>query len=457
MTPDGLLNDTLRAHLRGRALSEVMAAALKSVDPRGAVRSALRVDRASILVGGKRYNIHPHSRIFVVGGGKAGAPMAEAACEVLGDRVRGGVVVVKDGHLGDLGSRLGHVKLYEAGHPVPDQRGVAASGRLADLLSEATKDDLIIALISGGGSALLTLPAPGLLLPEIQTLTSELLRCGATINEINTVRKHCLRIAGGGLAALAAPARVASLIISDVVGSPFDVIASGPTAPDPSTFADAWAVIQNHRLEDVLPSAVTSHLRRGMDGELAATPKPDAPLWRRVYNNLVASNLTASEAAVAAARERGFEATLLTTFLEGEAREVGRAFASIARELVRRRASRERPILFVAGGETTVTLRGRGQGGRNQELALAAVHGLAGLPGVLMATLATDGGDGPTDAAGATVTGGTLELARARGIDPDEFLQRNDSYNFFAPLGALLRPGPTLTNVNDLLFLLVDT
>jgi hydroxypyruvate reductase len=293
-------------------------------------------------------------------------------------------------------------------------------------------------------------------LADIQALTSELLKCGARINEINTVRKHCLRIAGGGLAALAAPARVASLIISDVVGSPFDVIASGATAPDPSTFADAWAVVENHGLEDVLPSAVTSHLRRGMEGKMPETPKPTAPLWRRVHNSLVASNVTAAEAAVVAARERGFETTLLTTFLEGEAREVGRVFASIARELVRRRASRERPMLFVAGGETTVTLRGQGEGGRNQELALGAARGLAGLPGVLLATLATDGGDGPTDAAGATVTGGTLELARARGIDPNEFLKRNDSYNFFAPLGALLRPGPTLTNVNDLLFLLID-
>ncbi|HZB46061.1 MAG TPA: DUF4147 domain-containing protein, partial [Pyrinomonadaceae bacterium] len=327
--------------------------------------------------------------------------------------------------------------------------------RLAALLDEAGEGDLVLALVSGGGSALLTLPAAGLTLEDIGATTESLLGCGATINDINAIRKHTTRLGGGGAARLAAPARTVSLIISDVVGSPLDVIASGPTAPDPTTFADAWRAVERHGLQERLPPRVVEHLRRGRAGEVEETPKPGDELWSRVHNNVVASNVTAAEAAVAAARERGFEATLLTTSLEGEAREVGRFAASVAREM-RGRARAARPLLSVLGGETTVTLRGEGLGGRNQELALAAAEALDGVEGVLLVSLATDGGDGPTDAAGAAVTGETLARARALGYDAGEFLRRNDAYNFFAPLDALLKPGPTLTNVNDLLVVVAD-
>lgn len=454
MNAELLMNGVLRAHPHGHDLAEIMAAALDAVEPGEAVRRALRSETDGIFVGERRFALKSSGRVIVVGAGKAGAPMTEAAVAVLGDRVSAGAVVVKEGHLGATGARIGNVELFEAGHPLPDARGVAAAERLAALAAEASADDLLLVLISGGGSALLTLPAPGLSLADVRQVTTTLLACGATINELNALRKHCLQLAGGRLAQLAQPAQVAALIISDVVGSPLDVIASGPTAPDPTTYKDAWDVISRYRIEDDLPASIINYLRRGLAGDVPDTPKSSAPFWEQVSNSVVASNVTAAEAAIAAARERGFDAQLLTTFLEGEAREVGRVAASIARELARG-GGRNRATLIVAGGETTVTLRGQGRGGRNQELVLGAVEGLAGLEGALVVALATDGGDGPTDAAGAVVTGEALARARALGIEPNAFLRDSNSYNFFDRLDALLRPGPTLTNVNDLLFICV--
>ncbi len=449
------MNGVLREHSRGRDVAEIMAAALDAVEPRAVLRRVLRRDGDAIFVNERRFDLNAGGRVFVVGAGKACAPMAEAAVEALGERITAGVVIVKDGHLGDSGARVGPVELFEASHPVPDVRGVEAAQRLLALLDEATPDDLVLALISGGGSALLTLPEAGLTLEEIRATTELLLGCGATIGELNALRKHSTRLGGGKLARLAAPARTVSLIVSDVVGSPLDVIASGPTAPDSTTFADAWHVIERYELRERVPEGVVEHLRRGMAGEISETPKHDDGLWSNVYNHVIADNRTAAASSVAAARERGFDAALLTTSLEGEAREVGLMAARIARELSER-VTVERPLLRVLGGETTVTLRGEGYGGRNQELALGAVEPLDGIEGVLLVSLATDGGDGPTDAAGAVVTGETLARARALGYDAGDFLGRNDAYNFFAPLDALLKPGPTLTNVNDLLFIVAS-
>ena len=448
--PEQLMTHSLRHHAHGQALTQIMAAALHAVDPANAVWRALRRDGAAIVVGERRYE--QIKRVIVVGAGKAGAPMTNAVVDVLGERVDTGLVIVKHGHGGTIGDRVGSIALLEGGHPVPDQRGMAAAHQLAALLDNLDADDLVLVLVSGGGSALLTLPVPPLTLHDLQALTDALLRCGATIGEINTLRKHCTALGGGQLARRAAPAQVASLIVSDVVGSPLDVIASGPTTPDPSTFAGAWAIVERYELTTVLPAAIIARLQHGMAGVVVETPKPDDGLWERVQNHVIASNVVAAEAAVAAARERGFNAMLLTTFLEGEARDVGRVLAAMARELVHRDGPLPRPALIVAGGETTVTLRGDGMGGRNQEAALGAVEGLSGLPNAVLVALATDGGDGPTDAAGAVVTGDTLDRARALGLNPVMFLRRNDAYDFFAALDDLLRPGPTLTNVNDLLF-----
>jgi len=465
MNPELLLTDCLRAAPWGTTVTRILAAALSAVDPAAAVQRHLQRDGDMLRAGAQTYDLRDYERIFVVGTGKAGAPMARAAAELLGDRLTSGVVVVKgyaptlqiaDRRLQieepNLQSTICNLQLVEAGHPIPDERGVAGARQIAQLLEQATERDLVIALISGGGSALLTLPAAGIALAELQSLTNILLRCGANINEINTLRKHLDQVKGGGLARLAHPASVITLMLSDVVGNPLDVIGSGPTVPDTSSFADAYAVLERYNVVADAPAPIVERLRRGMAGQIAETLKPGDPRFARVHNLLVGSNLQAAEAALATARAAGFHTLLLTTYLQAEAREAGRMLAAIARELADSGQPLPRPACIIAGGETTVTLRGSGRGGRNQELALAAVADLAGLPDVALVALATDGGDGPTDAAGAIVTGTTLERARACGLDPAAHLARNDAYPFFDALGDLLKPGPTETNVNDLAF-----
>ncbi len=455
MDSNRLWTSSLRDSPRGAAITRIMAAALAAVDPAAAVARFLRRDGHTLSAGEHRLDLRQIERVFVVGAGKAGAPMAAATADILGPHLTAGLVVVKDGYLGAAGEQLhqSQLRLVEAGHPVPDQRGADAARRITELLADLTPRDLVIALISGGGSALLTLPAPGLSLDDLQALTSLLLACGASIGEINTLRKHLDLMKGGGLARLAHPATLVTLILSDVVGSPLDTIASGPTVPDPSSFADALAVIARYGLEDRAPAAVLERLRQGAAGALPETPKAGDPLFAGVTNILVGSNELAAEAALAAAQAEGFTPLLLTTSLEGEAREAGRFLAAVLREVATSGRPIPRPACIIAGGETTVTLRGHGRGGRNQELALAAAAKLAGLTDIALVALATDGGDGPTDAAGAVVTGMTLERGRASGLDYEAHLAQNDAYPYFAALDDLLLPGPTATNVNDLTFL----
>ena len=436
----------------GERVTRILAAALDAVDPAAAVRRFLHRDGNLLHAGEQVYDLAKYERVFLVGVGKAGTRMACAATEVLGGRITGGVVVVKEGH-SDSSTARRPWSVIESAHPIPDARSVEGAQRVADLLSQTTERDLVVAVISGGGSALMTLPAPGLTLADLQALTGALLRCGANINEVNTLRKHLDQVKGGGLARMAHPATLVTLILSDVVGSPLDVIASGPTVPDPTTFAEAYALLERYGISASVPPPVVEHLRRGVAGEVEETLKPGDMRFERVQNLIVASNAQAAEAALAVARTEGFNTLLLTTYLQGEAREVGRVLAAVARELAAAGRPLPGPACIVAGGETTVTLRGNGMGGRNQELALAAVADLAGLPGIALVTLATDGGDGPTNAAGAVVTGATLQRARQRGLDPHTYLARNDAYPFFDALGDLLRPGPTQTNVNDLVFM----
>ncbi len=442
-------------------IEQVQRAALEAVDPAVAIHRHLRREGDRLIVGGggdvpaRTYDLATVERVFVVGGGKAATPMVAALAEVLGDRLTRAVAVTKYGHVGPGDLPDGRVRLLEASHPVPDEAGVRGAQEIARLLADTTEQDLVLCAISGGGSALLVSPAPGLTLADLQAVTDLLLRSGATIVELNAVRKHCSRIKGGGLARMAAPAPIVSLILSDVVGDPLDVIASGPTAPDPTTFADAWAVLERYGLVDRAPPAVVARLRAGMAGEVPETPKPGDPLFERVQNVIVASNRLAAEAAVETARELGFHALLLSTYVEGEAREVARVAAALAKEVVRYGRPVARPACLVWGGETTVTVRGKGKGGRNQELALAAALALEGWPDVVFVALATDGTDGPTDAAGAIATGETVRRARALGLDPLAHLADNDAYPFFQALGDLILTGPTQTNVNDLLFIFV--
>lgn len=451
MNPERLLTHSLRTAPQGPAVARILAAALKAADPAVAVRRFLQRDGNMLTVGEQVFDLGRIERVLLVGAGKAGAPMAKAAASVLGERLAGGVVIVKEGHVGN--SYVPPVRMLEAAHPIPDARGVAATEQIVSLLESTTERDLVIALISGGGSALLTRPVAGVSLGDLQQLTALLLRSGASIDEINTLRKHLDAVKGGGLARMAHPAPLVALILSDVVGSPLDVIASGPTVADPTTFGDALDILARYHVTREAPEALRAYLEQGAAGQIEETPKPGDPRLAHVSTVVVGSNPQAAQAALAQAQAEGFHTLLLTTYLQGEAREAGRMLAAIGRELATSGNPLPRPACLVLGGETTVTLRGDGLGGRNQELALAAVAEFAGLTDIALVTLATDGGDGPTDAAGAVVTGETLARALALGMRPAEFLARNDAYYFFTPLGDLLQPGPTQTNVNDLAFL----
>ena len=432
----------------------ILQAALDQVDPAAAIAAHVQRKGENLSVAGREYGLADYNRIFVVGAGKAGSPMAGAIAELLEGRLTGGIVIVKEGHRGEVGRRMPPgLEILEAGHPLPDGRGLEGTRRIKALLETTREDDLVLVLLSGGGSALLTAPPAGVGLAALQKLTQELLMCGASIDEINAVRKHLDEVKGGQLARLAAPATVIALILSDVVGNPLEVIASGPTAADSTTYPQALGVLSRYGLLKKTAEPALSHLKRGAGGQIAETPKPGDGLFAKVQNVIIGSNLQAAEAAVEQAHKEGFNSLLLTTYLQGEARQAGRLLAAILRQVAASGQPLARPACLVAGGETTVTRSGAGLGGRNQELALGAVAELAGLENVALLTLATDGGDGPTDAAGAVVSGETLRRALQANLDPLDFLERNDSYHFFEPLGDLLRTGPTRTNVNDLAFL----
>lgn len=429
---------------------ELRRAALTAADPAEAVRQHLQYDAGAgeIVAGEERIRLGPEGRVYVVGAGKAGAAMAQAARALLGPRLATGCVAVPD----LPGFDLAPVELIRAGHPMPDPGSLAAGRRIADLLAGTRPFDVVIALLSGGGSALLELPANGVTLADLRATTQALLRSGATIGEFNCVRKRLSQIKGGGLARLAAPATVIALIFSDVVGDPLDVIASGPTVPDASPPGEALAVIERYGLAQSVPASVIGSLRSSRE---AVRLQPVGVQYPATYNLIIGSNTLAAEAAVECASALGFGALLLTSFVEGEAREVGRVVAGLAKGVRRSGHPLPAPACLVLGGETTVAVCGSGAGGRNQELALAAAIALEGWERVLVMTLATDGVDGPTPAAGAIVTGETVARAKALGLSPAAALAANDSYTFFAALGDAILLGPTGTNVNDLTLICV--
>jgi glycerate 2-kinase len=386
-----------------------------------------------------------------VGLGKAGAPMAAAVEEILGDRIERGVVVTKYGHVQPTRT----IRLHEAGHPVPDDAGIAGAQAVLDQVQGLGPDDLVLVLISGGGSALTPAPVAGITLAEKQALTKALLACGADIREMNALRKHISRIKGGQLARAASPARVFTLILSDIVGDPLDAIASGPTVPDPRTYADALAILDKYRIRQEIPASIRTHLEAGAAGRIPETPKPDDPLFARVRSVMVASNIQALEAAKAEAQRRGFQAMILSSFIEGETREIARMHAALALEVRASGNPLRPPACLITGGETTVTLKGKGKGGRNQEFALAAALDIAGMPDVVVLSAGTDGTDGPTDAAGALVDGETVARAGDLGLAPRAALDGNDAYPFFEQLGDLVITGPTRTNVMDVRLVLI--
>ncbi|MGH7326348.1 MAG: glycerate kinase type-2 family protein [Candidatus Rokuibacteriota bacterium] len=421
------------------ATRAIWDAALAAANVEPLVRDALTLEGSMLAVEDRAFDLRRLDRLIVLGCGKAGAAMAGAVEGALGDRIAQGLVVVKDGYTAPTRCVL----VAEAGHPVPDARGQAAAAGLLKLARSAGQNDLILFLISGGGSALTPAPAPPLTLEEKQSVTRLLLSAGATINELNAVRKHLSLFKGGQLARAAWPAPVLALILSDVIGDPLDVIASGPTAPDPTTFADALAVLERRAVRERTPAAILARLVAGARGEVEETPKPGDLIFEGVTNVIVGNNEDIVSAAADAAENLGYQPYVLPRALEGEAGEAARYVLSCARGLVR-------PACLIAGGETTVTVRGRGRGGRCQEFALAAALALdLGDDRVVLAA-GTDGTDGPTDAAGGLVDAGTLERGRAAGLDPQRALDDNDAYTFLRASGDLLVTGPTNTNLLDL-------
>ena len=430
--------------LRKHALA-IFRAALEASDPVEAVLRHVHAEGRFLVAGKRRYALDRFRKVHVIGAGKASAAMARAVERLLGRRIAGGLVNVKYAHL----APLRRIELNECGHPLPDAAGVAGATRIARIAGQAGEEDLIIALMSGGGSALLPAPAPPVTLEEKQAVTKLLLACGANIHEINAVRKHISMVKGGQLARLAWPAAMLCLMLSDVIGDDLDVIASGPTAPDASTFASARAILDRYGLLDRIPLSVRERLEAGVGGAIAETPKAGDAVFSRVQNLVVGSNALAVNAAARKARELGYRALVLSSMIEGETRDVARVHAAIAKQMIASGQPLKPPACVISGGETTVTLRGDGLGGRNQEFALAAAIDIAGLGNVLLLSGGTDGTDGPTDAAGALATGVTIERARAAGLDARASLARNDSYHVFEPLGDLIKTGPTNTNVMD--------
>ena len=438
-----------------KIIDDLISCALGSVDPGEAVRDSLSISGHSLFVEDREYDLREIKRIKVVGAGKAAAPMARAVGDVLLDRVDGGLIIVKHGH-DSPASDLSPVELVCASHPVPEASGVLATGRQMTLAEDLDREDLLVTVISGGCSALLVSPAPGISLEDKQSVIRVLLESGASIQQINTVRKHLSSIKGGRLAQAAFPARTISLIVSDVVGDAPDTIGSGPTAPDPTTFTEAMHVLTDFGLDRRVPRSVVERLKRGAAGDHRETPTDDDPCFRNVQNIVIRTGRHAANAVVKEASRHGFNAMLVEPPLQGLARDAGSMIASMARTVVESGRPERRPACLVFFGETTVNVTGDGRGGRNQELALAAAIAIDGLQGVTIATLATDGQDGPTDAAGAVVDSRTIQHARKLGLDPERYLANNDSYSFFDAVDGLIRTGNTLTNVADLAFVLID-
>ncbi len=430
-------------------LTRLFQAALEAVDPYETTSRQVRFRRGQLSIGTQRYSLQPDDRIVVVGAGKASARMAQALERQLGPRIDSGLVVVKYGH----GAPTKQIRIVEAGHPVPDAAGIRASRMMMALVGTLKPNDLLIVLLSGGASSLLPAPPAGISLKDKQQTTKLLLRSGATIQEMNAVRKHLSRLKGGQLAA-ATSGRVASVILSDVIGNDLGTIGSGPTSPDPTTFRGAWTILQRHGVTTRLPGSVRRRFEAGLNKSVSETPKAGDALFRRVHNVLIGDNQAAVDAVAQCAKRQGLHTLVLSTTVTGEAREIAKLFGAMAREIVVRGRPSRRPCCVVAGGETTVTVRGQGQGGRAQEFALAAALEIAGLPKVWVAGFATDGTDGPTPAAGAVVNGETAARAQQGNLDLLGALQANDAYSVFKRLNGHIVTGPTGTNVNDLYVLL---
>ena len=424
---------------------------LQAVEPGSAIKRSCKRKNDHLVIGNKKYNLSKIKNIFVTGAGKATAPMAAAIEDIIGENITHGIINVKYGHTANLNS----IRLIEAGHPVPDKNGMKGADEILNLAAGAKKNDLVLCLISGGGSALLVLPAEGITLKDKQDTIKILLSCGATIHEINTIRKHISKIKGGRLAKAAYPARMLSLILSDVVGDDLDVIASGPSVPDPSTFEESLKIFKKYKITKNIPKAVVSHMKKGASGKVPETPKEGNRIFKNTYNLVIAGNMEAITAARQESNKMGYNTLVLSSMIEGETRDVAKVHTAIAKEILRTGIPIPPPACILSGGETTVNITGSGLGGRNQEFVLAAAIDIAERKNIVVLSGGTDGGDGPTDAAGAMADTNTLKRAESMGLNPLNFLLNNDSYHFFKRLDDLLITGPTNTNVMDLRIILI--
>jgi len=431
-------------------VAEIFNAALKAVDPYESVK--LHTDKIRQF-----YQDNNFKKLIVVGFGKAASAMAKAIEDELPDLIDTGIVVTKYGHSISLESKVksqkSKIKILEAGHPIPDENGLNATEEIIKLLKNADENTLVVCLISGGGSALLAAPCEDISLDEKQKITQLLLKAGADINELNTVRKHISNVKGGRLAEIAYPARIISLILSDVIGDKLDVIASGPTSPDKTTYNDALQVLKKYALMDKVPRSIIEILNKGVNNIIPETPKDDNPAFEKVENIIIGSSRKTLEAAKTKAESFGLQTEVISSKITGEAREVGRWLTIKTRDALSVR--RDEKICLISGGETTVTVKGNGLGGRNMELALSFAIEIDGIDGITLLSAGTDGTDGPTDAAGAIVDGQTVARAKAIGLDPGTYLENNDSYNFFKQINELFITGPTGTNVMDIQIMVI--
>jgi glycerate-2-kinase len=430
----------------------ILNAAINSVKPSQLIKNQISLNGNILKIVEQQIDLSQFENIYIVGAGKASAFMAQSLEEILQNKVTSGAVVVKYDH----GAPCQKIKIFEGGHPIIDENSLAGTDQILNLVQLASEKDLVICVISGGGSALLEKLPEGISLTDLQRTFKLLLECGAAIEEINTVRKHLSLVKGGQLARAIAPATCLTLIISDVIGDPVESIASGPTAADPTKFQNTWQVIKKYQLTNQLPEALKNYLQKGGEGKIPETLKPGDPIFNKTQNIVLGNNFLSLETAQRAAIELGYNSLILTSQIQGEAREIGKATAGIVTEILASGHPIQRPASLLIGGETTVTIRGDGKGGRNQELVLSALLSLKNVTNpYILISCGTDGTDGPTDAAGGIISNETWEKAKNLNLKPQEFLDRNDAYHFLEKVDGLIKIGPTGTNVMDIIFALI--
>ncbi|MBN1930627.1 MAG: glycerate kinase [Desulfobacterales bacterium] len=439
---DKMRNDAIRIFYKG----------IEAVDPYAAVKRFCKLKKDKFMIGDKTYNLSRFKNLFVIGAGKASAPMAAAIEDLLGNKISSGIINVKYDHI----VKLNYIRQFEAGHPVPDKNGLQGATSILRLSRHAGLDDLIIGLFSGGGSALLPLPAKSLSLIDKQNTIKVLLSCGASIHEINAVRKHISMIKGGQLSKAVYPATLVSLILSDVIGDDLDVIASGPTVPDSSTYHDCMEIFYKYKILNKLPESVIRYIKAGVSGKIPETPRKTDPAFKKTYNFIIGSNIDAITAAEQKSSRLGYHTIILSSMIAGDTRQAAHIHAAIAKEIIKSGHPINSPACLLSGGETTVRIHGTGLGGRNQEFALATAIDISENKNIVILSAGTDGTDGPTDAAGAIADTYTIIRASSLGLNPYDFLLNNDSYHFFQRLGDLFITGPTGTNVMDLRIILVN-